>query len=107
MPEYREPVTKYHCRQCGQEYERRFETSDENMAPCPFCHSPNVERLYFHPLVKVEGMGPVNKYHCRHCGQDFERRYETSGEGVITCPFCKSRDVWRGYFPSLVKVEKS
>ncbi len=55
MPEYREPVTKYHCRQCGQEYERRFETSDENMAPCPFCHSLNVERLYFHPLVKVEG----------------------------------------------------
>ena len=50
---------------------------------------------------------PVSKYHCRQCGQEYERRFETSGEGVITCPFCKSRDVWRGYFPSLIKVEKS
>jgi putative FmdB family regulatory protein len=107
MPEYREPVTKYHCHHCGKEYERWFETSDEGVVSCPSCNSPDVERLYFHPLVKVEGMGPINKYHCRHCGQEFERRFEASDEGVVTCPFCKSPDVWRGNLSSLVKSEKS
>ena len=104
MPEFREPVSKYRCRKCGHEYQRAFETSDEVVAPCPRCHSPEVERLYFHPLVKVEGIGPVAQYNCRHCGQQFELKFGASDEGAVTCPSCKSPDVWRGQFATLLKV---
>ncbi|MCX7911709.1 MAG: zinc ribbon domain-containing protein [Dehalococcoidales bacterium] len=55
MPaEFREPITKYRCRQCGRNYERMFELSDDVLAICPYCRSPNVERLIFQPIKKVE-----------------------------------------------------
>lgn len=40
---------------------------------------------------------PTYEYHCRSCHESFSVREHISryGEGTVTCPHCKSRDVER------------
>jgi len=56
MPVYREPVSKYRCRQCKHEFEKRFDTDEQGPVTCVSCKSPNVERIYSHPSAK-KGQG--------------------------------------------------
>jgi len=53
MPIYREPVSKYRCRQYKLEFEKKFEIDEQGLITCVSCKSPNVERLISSPPVKM------------------------------------------------------
>jgi putative FmdB family regulatory protein len=53
MPVYREPFSKYRCRQCKLEFEKRFDTDEQGPVACVSCKNPNVERLISSLPVKM------------------------------------------------------